>query len=235
MTSYSSSSSISSSNLSLINSDSHHKVKPEIKTFSSSSSSGYDSSSNSIPDQFFSSLSDSILIPDFNLVEQFINTHLEKQTSFDNDINFSSASSLSSLSSSYFSQELPSYSLTHNQLLSDTDDDSQATTIPNNSIQDNTRPRSLPIAIQQPKCVLNGDETDNSSQSDSLCQYSISIPEKNGFQTCKLTSSIDQSDSNEQIISNQSLTLERFIMSPTDQIKIQMKYQQDDMKNVNDQ
>ncbi|CAF4293774.1 unnamed protein product, partial [Rotaria magnacalcarata] len=48
MTSYSSSSSVSSSDLSLFNSDPRHSDKSEVKTFSSSS--GYDSSLNSIPD-----------------------------------------------------------------------------------------------------------------------------------------------------------------------------------------
>ncbi|CAF2585295.1 unnamed protein product [Rotaria sp. Silwood2] len=258
-TSYSSSCSISSSDLSLINNDSDHVDKPDMKTLLSTSSSGYESSLNSNTDHFFPSSPDSILISNCNLVEQFIDVHLPKQSSFNHDIISSSASSLSSSSSSFFSRNListidsPSYSrkcLIHNQLSSDTDDDSQATTISTDVLslqRQKKRPRSLPIAIQQPKVVSNDDETDNSSQNDSLCYFSITVPEKNCFQTCEsssvtvangifsesnlITTSIDKLDINEQIIVNQKNSLEHFIMSPTDKVKIQMKYHETDIKN----
>ncbi|CAF4606618.1 unnamed protein product, partial [Rotaria magnacalcarata] len=79
----------------------------------------------------------------------------------------------------------------------------------------NKRLRSLPIAIQQPKVVLNDDDTDNSSQSASLCCYSINVPDKTCIQTRELSSaasangifsennliptSIEKLDINEQI------------------------------------
>ncbi|CAF4461579.1 unnamed protein product [Rotaria sp. Silwood2] len=105
-TSYSSSCSISSSDLSLINNDSDHVDKPDMKTLLSTSSSGYESSLNSNTDHFFPSSPDSILISNCNLVEQFIDVHLPKQSSFNHDIISSSASSLSSSSSSFFSRNL---------------------------------------------------------------------------------------------------------------------------------
>ncbi|CAF2196584.1 unnamed protein product [Rotaria magnacalcarata] len=257
MTSYSSSSSVSSSDLSLFNSDPRHSDKSEVKTFSSSS--GYDSSLNSIPDHFRPLSPKSISISNTNLVEQFTDLHLQKQSSFDRDLISSSTSSLSSSSSSFFSQDLlstinsPSCCrkfLIHNQLSSDTDDDSQATTISTNLLplkRQNKRLRSLPIAIQQPKVVLNDDDTDNSSQSASLCCYSINVPDKTCIQTRELSSaasangifsennliptSIEKLDINEQIIGNQKNSLDHFIMSPTDKVKIQMKYQENNVKN----
>ncbi|CAF1059450.1 unnamed protein product [Rotaria sordida] len=256
VTSYSSSS--SSSDLSLINSDQHHGDKPEIKTLSSSSSSGYESSLNSVSDHFFPSSPDSIIISDCSLIERYIDLHLQKQLSFEHGIT-SSPLSLSSSSSSFFSHDListidsPSYCqkyLIHNQLSSDTDDDSQATTISTNVLplrREKKRPRSLPIAIQQPKDVLDDDETDNSSPNGSLCYFSITIPEKNSFQTYESNSVvssngiflekkliiplIDKLNINEQIIVNQKNSLEHFIMSPTDKVKIQMKYHENDIKN----
>ncbi|CAF3750512.1 unnamed protein product [Rotaria sordida] len=258
ITSYSSSS--SSSDLSLINSDPHHGDKPEIKTLSSSSSSGYESSLNSVSDHFFPSSPDSIIISDCSLIERYIDLHLQKQLSFEHDITSSSSPlSLSSSSNSFFSHDListidsPSYCqkyLIHNQLSSDTDDDSQATTISTNVLplqREKKRPRSLPIAIQQPKDVLDDDETDNSSPNGSLCYFSITIPEKNSFQTYESNSVvssngifsekkliiplIDKLNINEQIIVNQKNSLEHFIMSPTDKVKIQMKYHENDIKN----
>ncbi|CAF1095658.1 unnamed protein product [Rotaria sp. Silwood1] len=260
MTEFYPNSSSSSSDLSLINSDSHHDDKPEMKTLSSSSSSsGYESSLNSISDHFFPSSPDSIIISNCNLVEQFINLHLPKQSSYDHDIPFSSASSLSSLSSSFFSQDLISTSDSpsscrkfpiHNQLSSDTDDDSQATTISTDVLflqRQKDRPRSLPIAIQQSKVVLNDDDTDNSSQNNSLCYFSLTVSEKICFQKCEsssvtatngifstnhlITTSIDKLDINEQLIINSKNSLEHFIMSPTDKVKIQMKYHENDIKN----
>lgn len=255
ITSYSSSSDISS-----INSDSHHPHKPDLNTLSVSS--GYDSSVNSIHDDFLALSPPPINnTSESNLVKQFIDLHLQKQSSYDHDIISSSTSSLSSSSSSFFSQELlltndsHSFSrkcLSHNQLSSDTDDDSQATTISTNlmpSKQKNKRPRSLPIAIQQPKTLVNDDDTDASSQCASLCCYSMDVPEKTSIQKCEFSSTtpvngilsenrlipkpIEKLDINEQIIGNQKNSLEHFIMSPTDKVKIQMKYQENDVKNVN--
>ncbi|CAF5051804.1 unnamed protein product, partial [Rotaria magnacalcarata] len=94
------------------------------KTDSLSSSSGYesnvttlDSSISSLPDSLFLTSPDSIIMPpppapspklpnnaDRNLVEQFIDLHLQKQTSFDQDASYSPPSSLSSSSSSFLSQ-----------------------------------------------------------------------------------------------------------------------------------
>lgn len=145
--SYSSSSSISS-----FDNHSRHINIPELKTFSSSS--GYNSSLNSIPDQLFSSSSDC------NLDEQFLNLHLDNQT---------------------FQEYV--------QLNSDTDDESQSTIVPSQS-----RPRSLPIAIQSSKYVSN----------DSHCTI------------------------------NRKNSLKHFIMSPTDKVKIQMKYQENNVNSFLD-
>jgi hypothetical protein len=249
----SSSSSISSFDLHSSSTDSHHTDTPETKTFSSSS--GYDSSLNSIPDHLFPSSSNSIQIPNCNLVEQFINCHLQNQSSFDQDINSSPTSSFSSLSGSFCSQDpistIDSPLLcrkcvnNNNQLSSDTDDDSQSTTISTNfspTQQQNKRPRSLPIAIQQPKSVINDDETDNSSQNSPLCHCTINSSQKNRFRICELdlptysepiTISTDKLHINEQSTVNQNNSLEHFIMSPTDKVKVQMKYQENDVRNVN--
>lgn len=64
------------------------------------------------------------------------------------------------------------------------------------------RPRSLPISIQQSKSIV---ATNNETNNDSSFSYCTN----NSFQN-----------------------LEHFIMSPTDQIKIQMKYQENDAKNL---
>ena len=204
----------------------------------------------------YSSSPNSIIIPDCNLVEQFVNLHLQTQSSFDQDIITSSLSSMSSTSSSFFYQEpistisSPSYCrkcTSNNQLSSDTDDDSQATTISTNLLslqQQHKRPRSLPIAIQQPKGMLNDDETDNSDQSSPLCHCSVNTSQKNHFRTCEVnttafsennltTTSTVKSHINQQPTGNQKNSLEHFIMSPTDKVKVQMKYQENDMKSVN--
>jgi len=185
------------------------------KTFSSSSSSGYDStipttdsSLNSIPDHLLFSSPDSIIMPppstipsldehhpptntDRNLVEQFIDLHLQKQTSFDRDSNYSPPSSFSSTSSSFLSQaplstinsplccrKCVNNENEQNQLSSDTEDDSQSTTITVNLLplqqqqSQNKRPRSLPIAIQQPKGnhdhhhQTNNDDNDDDDDDD---------------------------------------------------------------------
>jgi len=250
----SSSSSGSSFDLCSNSNDSHHINTPVTKPLSLSS--GYNSSLNSIPDHLFSSSPNSIIIPDCNFVEQFVNLHLQNQSSFDQDILSSPLSSMSSTSSSLFSQEphstisSPSYCrkcVNSNQVSSDTDDDSQATTVSTNLLalqQQNKRPRSLPIAIQQPKGILNDDETDNSSQSSPLCHCSVNISQKSRFRPCELnasafsentlaTTSTDKSHINEQTTVNQKNSLEHFIMSPTDKVKIQMKYQENDIKSVN--
>jgi hypothetical protein len=188
--------------------------KLELKTFSSSS--GYNSSINSIPDHLFPSSSDSIIIPDCNLIEQFVNLHLQN----------------SSLPT-FFSQEPISTNnsllscrkcILNNQLSSDTDDDSQSTTI--SFEQENIRPRSLPIAIQQSKNI----ETDNDSSS---CHCTLNFSQKKSFRICELTTMNSELHINEQLTINQKNSLEHFIMSPTDKVKIQMKYQENDIKNVN--
>jgi hypothetical protein len=248
MTSYSSSSSISSFDLHSTSTDSPHHDTTET------TSSGYESSLNSIPDHIFPSSSDSIQVPSCNLVEQFINLHLQNQSSFDRDLNSSPPSSFSSLSSSLCSQEpistinspLICRKCAHNnQLSSDTDDDSQSTTISTNLLplqQQNKRPRSLPIAIQQPKSVLNDDETDNSSQNSPVCQCT----KNSSFRICDLNvtnfpdgifsennSTTTSTDKFEQSTINQKNSLDHFIMSPTDKVKVQMKYRENDIKNVN--
>jgi hypothetical protein len=200
--SYSSSSSISSYDFHSSNNNSDHINQP--------SSSGYDSSLTSIPDHLFPSSSNAIPIPDCHLVEQFVHLHLD-------DRNSSPPSSISSLSSQEPTSTInsPSYCrkcLQNNQLSSDTDDDSQSTTISTNFLSSQKRPRSLPIAIQQPKTVINEDETDNDS---SFCPYT------NGLKL----------HINEQTKINQKNSLEHFIMSPTDKVKIQMKYQENDTRN----
>jgi hypothetical protein len=191
--SYSSSSSISSY-------DSNHINQPELNTISSSS--GYDSSLTSIPDHLFpsSSSSNTIIIPD----SQFIHLHL------DDDRHSSPPSSISSLSSQEPTSTLnsPLYCrkyLQNNQYSSDTDDDSQSTTISTNRLSPQERPRSLPIAIQQLKTVFNEDESVTNSS----------------FYPCT-DGLINQKDS-----------LKNFIMSPTDRLKIQMPYQKTDPNKVN--
>jgi len=268
-----------------------------------SSSSGYesnipvsDSSLNSIPDHLFLSSSDSIIMPpppvpspklvtnsDRNLVEQFIDLHLQKQSSFDQDVVYSPPSSFSSSSSSFLSQA-PISTINSpiccrkcinnedkNQLSSDTEDDSQSTTITINLLplqqqQQNKRPRSLPIAIQQPKGVTiennnddddDDDEFDNSLQNSVTCHCSIISSRKKRFRTSELNhqsllnvgtsanglfsentlittttdklhidlKNIDDENNNEQsTIKQQKNSLEHFIMSPTDKVKVQMKY-----------
>ncbi|UJR22085.1 hypothetical protein I4U23_025151 [Adineta vaga] len=234
-------------------SDSHHMNASEIPILSSSSS-GYDSSLNSIPDHLFSSSSNSIIIPNCNLVDQFGSLHRQKQSSFDQDIISSPPSSSSSTSSSFFSSEpiskinSPSFCrkcIINNQVSSDTDDDSQATIVSLNvlSLQQNQRPRSLPIAIQQPKGLVNDDETDDSSRNSPLCQCSINNSQKNRFRPCDLSPDTFPENSlstpaidkllhiNEQSTMNQKKSLEHFIMSPTDKVKVQMKYQENDTKS----
>ncbi len=277
-----------------------------------SSSSGYesnlpvsDSSLNSIPDHLFLSSPDSIIMPpppvpspklttnsDRNLVEQFIDLHLQKQTPFDQDVVYSPPSSFSSSSSSFLSQA-PISTMNSpiccrkcvnneekNQLSSDTEDDSQSTTIITNLLpsqqqqQQNKRPRSLPIAIQQPKGVPiennnnnnknddddyddDDDELDNSLQDSLTCHCSIISSRKKRFRTCELNhqpilnagtsanglfsentlistttdklhidlKDIDVQNNNEQSnMKQQKNSLEHFIMSPTDKVKVQMKY-----------
>ncbi len=214
--SYSSSSSISSFDLHSSNPDS----RPELKTFSSSS--GYNSSLNSIPDHLFSSATDSILIPDCHLVEQDITSS-----------SFSSQEPISTTNSPSYCRKC----IQNNQLSSDTDDDSQSTTISTDFLpyqQQTKRPRSLPIAIQQLKNVLNDDETDNDSP---FYHCTLNLSQTNRFRTCELTAPISENGLklhiNEQITVNQKHSLEHFIMSPTDRVKIQMKYQENDIKNVN--
>jgi len=96
------------------------------------------------------------------------------------------------------------------------------------------RPRSLPIAIQQPKNVLNDDEINNNS---SFCPCTINSSQKNHFLPYELLATTSENGielrSNEQPKINQKNSLEHFIMSPTDKVKIQMKYQENDIKNVN--
>ncbi|CAF1390922.1 unnamed protein product [Adineta steineri] len=251
---YSNSSSSSDSSFDLCSNSNDSDLKTR------SLSSGYESSLNSIPDHLFSSSPDSIRIPDCNLVEQFVNLQLQKQSSFDQDI---ASSSLSSTSSSFRSHESilnihsPSYCrkcISNNQVSSDTDDDSQATTISTNVLplqeQQNKRPRSLPIAIQQSKGIIkddddddDDDETDNSSQnSPPSSHYSINLSQKTRFRPCELNTDIfpktnltiattDKSNLNESTTINQKNSLEHFIMSPTDKVKIQMKYQENNLKS----
>jgi hypothetical protein len=282
----------------------YNDIPQTPKTFSSSS--GYesnlpisDSSLNSIPDHLFLSSPDSIIMPpppvpspklptnsDRNLVQQFIDLHLQKQTSFDQDVVYSPPSSFSSSSSSFLSQA-PISTINSpiccrkcvnnedkNQLSSDTEDDSQSTTINTNLLplqqqqQQNKRPRSLPIAIQQPKGVTidnnhdededDDDELDNSLQNSLTCHCSIISSRKKRFRTCELNhqplsstatsanglfakntlittttinklhidlKDIDDQNKNEQsTIKQQKNSLEHFIMSPTDKVKVQMKY-----------
>ena len=295
-----------------------------------SSSSGYesnvptsDSSFNSIPDHLFLSSPDSLIMPpppapsppklmnsnsDRNLVEQFIDLHLQKQTSFDQDVAYSPPSSFSSSSSSFLSQA-PISTITSpiccrkcvndeesNQQSSDTEDDSQSTTISTNDLpsqqqqqqqhqqqqqQPNKRPRSLPIAIQQPKGVLidhkhedddDDDELDNSLQNSLTCHCSMmTSSRKKRFRTGELNhqptlnvatsanglfsentlistttdklhidlNDIDGPNTSEQSALKQSKnSLEHFIMSPTDKVRVQMKYpplnndKESDVKNV---
>lgn len=187
------------------------------------SSSGYESnpptsnfSINSIPDHLFLTTSDSIMMPppptvpstklpnnpDHNLVKQFIDLHLQKQTSFEQEVVYSPPSSLSSSSSSFLSQApISTKTSPHccrkciqddqdkNQLSSDNEDDSQSTTIETNSLpsqqqqqhqqqQQNKRPRSLPIAIQPPKGVTvdsnnNTNDDDDDEEFDTSLQNSL--------------------------------------------------------------
>jgi hypothetical protein len=296
----------SSSSSQYSSSVSFYNDMPETpKTFSSSS--GYesniptsDSFLNSIPDHLFLSSPDSLIMPpppvpspklpvnsDRNLVEQFIDLHLQKQTSFDQDGGYSPPSSFSSTSSSFLSQA-PISTINSpiccrkcinnedkNQLSSDTEDDSQSTTITTNLLplqqqqQQNKRPRSLPIAIQQPKGLTietnnnndddddDDDDFDNSLQNSLTCHCSIISSRKKRFRTCEfnhqpilnvgtsanglfsentlITSTtdklhidlkdIDDQNNNEQSpIKQQKNSLEHFIMSPTDKVKVQMKY-----------
>ena len=275
------------------------------QTFSSSS--GYESnlptsnsSINSISDHLFLSSPDSLIMPppssvpsaskhplhstDRNLVEQFIDLHLQKQSSFEHDVVYSPPSSFSSTSSSFLSQaprSTPNSPVCcrkcaknedHQQLSSDTEDDSQSTTIstnlfPSKQQQQNKRPRSLPIAIQQPKGLPMGnshqrddedDESDYSLQNSLPCHCSMITSRKKRFRTCELNhpapnstaptsanglfsentlistttdklhidlKEIDEQNSNEQLtIKQQKNSLEHFIMSPTDKVKVQMKY-----------
>ncbi|CAF1109135.1 unnamed protein product [Adineta ricciae] len=292
----------------------YHNMPETPKTLSSSSSlslsSGYESnvptsasSLNSVSDQLFLSSPDSIMMPpppvpspklplnsDHNLVEQFIDLHLQKQTSFDQEVAYSPPSSFSSSSSSFLSQA-PISALTSpvrcrkcdnhddkNQLSSDTEDDSQSTTITPNLVpsqqqqkqHQNKRPRSLPIAIQQPKGVsvdptalTNDDEDEDDDDSDSSLQNSLSChcpvisSRKKRFRTCEFNhqpilnaatsanglfsdntlmstatdklhialNDPDEQKSNDQTpIKQQKNSLEHFIMSPTDKVKVQMKY-----------
>jgi len=183
--SYSSSSSISSFDLHSNNNDSNHINKLELKTFSSSS--GYNSSLNSIPD--------------CNIIE-----HLENQSSYDQE---------------FYSPE--SISLSCRKCIVNNQDDSQLTTI---SIeQENIRPRSLPIAIQQSKII----DIDNDSSS---CHCTLNFSQKKTFRTGELITTNSELHINEQLTINQKNSLEHFIMSPTDKVKIQMKYQENDIKNV---
>ncbi|CAF1620885.1 unnamed protein product [Rotaria sp. Silwood1] len=287
-------------------------VSETPKTLSSSSS-DYESniptsnsSINSIPDHLFLTSPDSIMMPpppipspklpinsDRNLVEQFIDLHLQKQTSFDQDVVYSPPSSLSSSSSSFLSQT-PISTMNSpiccrkcvntedkNQLSSDTEEDSQSTTITTNLLplqqqqQQNKRPRSLPIAIQQPKSVTvdnnnnnnnnDGDDDDddddcafdNSLQSSLNCHCSINSSRKKRLRTCEfnqqpifntaisanglfsentiittttdklyidLKNLDDQNDNEQSTIKQQKHPLEHFIMSPTDKVKVPMKY-----------
>ncbi|CAF3191645.1 unnamed protein product [Rotaria sp. Silwood2] len=284
----------------------------------SSSSSDYESniptsnsSINSIPDHLFLTSPDSIMMPpppvpspkhstnsDRNLVEQFIDLHLQKQTSFDQDVVYSPPSSLSSSSSSFLSQT-PISTMNSpiccrkcvnnedkNQLSSDTEEDSQSTTITNNLLpsqqqqqqQQNKRPRSLPIAIQQPKGITvdnnnnnnnndgDGDDDDededdgifdHSLQNSLICHCSMNSSRKKRFRTCefnqqpifntaisanglcsentlikKATDKLhidlknldDQNDNESSTIKQQKHPLEHFIMSPTDKVKVPMRY-----------
>ncbi|CAF1053681.1 unnamed protein product [Adineta steineri] len=260
-----------------------------------------DSSINSISDHLFLSSPDSIIMPpppvpspklpinsDRNLVEQFIDLHLQKQTSFDQEIVYSPPSSFSSTSSSFLSQA-PISTINSpiccrkcvnnddkNQLSSDTEDDSQSTTITTNLVpsqQQNKRPRSLPIAIQQPKGVTidnnnknshnhdddddDDDESDNSLHNSLPCHCSIVSSRKKRFRTSEFNhqpilnpatsanglfsentlitttadklhidlKDIDDQSTNEQsTMKQQKNSLEHFIMSPTDKVKVQMKY-----------
>jgi hypothetical protein len=236
-----------------------------------------------------------------NLVEQFIDLHLQKQTAFDQDASYSPPSSFSSSSSSFLSQA-PISTINSpiccrkcvnnddtNQLSSDTEDDSQSTTIIINLLplqqqqqQQNKRPRSLPIAIQQPKGVTidnnnNDDEdddddvSDNSLQNSLPCHCPIVSSRKKRLRTCEFNhppilnaatsanglfsentlittttdklhidlKDIDVQNNNEQsTIKQQQNSLEHFIMSPTDKVKVQMKYPpfnndtESDMRNV---
>jgi hypothetical protein len=230
---------------------------------------------------------------DRNLVEQFIDLHLQKQTSFDHDVVYSPPSSFSSSSSSFLSQA-PISTINSpiccrkcvnneekNQLSSDTEDDSQSTTITTNLLPlqqqqqqlQNKRPRSLPIAIQQPKGITiennnnnnnddddddDYDESDNSLQNSLTCHCSIIPSRKKRLRTCELnhqpllnigksanglfsentliTTTTDKlhidlknlDDENnpqeQSTIKQQKNSLEHFIMSPTDKVKVQMKY-----------
>jgi hypothetical protein len=252
MTSYSSSSSISSSDLHSNSSDLHTFCYIDTRK-TASTSSGYNSSLNSIFDQFYPSSPDSMRIPlstfqidpDCNLIEQFIDLHLEKQIPFDQDILSSSSLSSSSLfpistiNSPLCCRKCVNNNNNNNQLSTDTDDDdSQSTTISTNCLplqqQQNKRPRSLPIAIQQVKRVINDD--DDSSQTSSLCHCSLNSSEKKRFRPCELNLVISPDGKlteNKTIDKLQTKTLEHFIMSPTDKVKIQMKFQENDIKNVN--
>ena len=224
---------------------------------------------------------------DRNLVEQFIDLHLQKQTSFEQDVVYSPPSSFSSSSSSFLSQapistvnspiccrKCVNNDDDKNQLSSDTEDDSQSTTIIINLLplqqqqQQNKRPRSLPIAIQQPKGVTldnhnnndddeDDDESDNSLQNSLPCHCSLVPSRKKRFRTCDFNQQpllnattppnglysentlittttdklhidlkdIDDQNNNEQSsIKQQKNSLEHFIMSPTDKVRVQMKY-----------
>jgi len=224
--------------------------------------------------------------PDRNLVEQFIDLHLQKQNSFDQDVTYSPPSSFSSSSSSFHSQAALSTMTSpvccrkcanhddQQQLSSDTEDDSQSTTISTNLLplqQQNKRPRSLPIAIQQPKGVNIDDTTEDeddddlektSSRDNSLtCHCPNVSSRKKRFRTCDLSNAattaplfsavtsanglfsdntliskaadklhidykdLDDSNSSEHSpIKSTKNSLEHFIMSPTDKVKVQMKY-----------
>lgn len=228
--SHSSSSSGSSFDLRSNSSDSHRTNLPDMQALLSCSSSGYDSSSNSIPDHFFASSPNSIVIPNCNLVDQFVGLHRPQPDLASSPQPSPSVSSLTHCRKC----------LSHSQASSDTDDDSQATTI-----QQNHRPRSLPIAIQQPKATAPDDDTDHSSQNSPLCHCSSSASQKARFRPCdsspdrpptsslKLAAAVDAARLNEQPTVAHKNSLDHFIMSPTDKVKVQMKYQENDTKSVN--
>ena len=200
----SSSSSISSIDFHSDKNNDDSLTQPELRIFSSSS--GYDSSFTSIPDHLLVSSSSSSPPPrdDCHFVEEFLHLQLDTRSS-------SPPSSLSSLSSQEPNSTINSPSccrkcLDNNHGSSDTDDDSQSTTISTDYLSSQLRPRSLPITIQQPKNSLNEEQIEIDS---SFCQCT-----------------------NETSTSAEKYPLEHFIMSPTDRVKIQMKYQENDVKYV---
>ena len=248
MTSYSQSPSISSFDLST--DDAYHEDKPDLNIVFSSSS-GYDSSFNSMSDQLSSSSSDSSNTPDCNFVGQVINLQRQRQSLYDRNISPLQILSLSFLSSSSISQEQISSinSCIYCPKSNDAEDDSQLGTISTSlsSIQRGSElPRSLPIAIQQPKRVFNDDETDSSSPHNFLYPYSINESQKKRFRTCEVNAAIstngrfsendviitsfDQLHVNEPMSVNPNNSLEHFIISRTDKVKLQMKYQESSIK-----